>query len=713
MKKTLLIPVFLIATISTCYPQMRLRELFMDAEFDLLYESYEEAVVKYLEVLESDPQNSNYNFRVGQCYLNIPGEKNKAVPYLQLAVMQTTDNYKEGIFKETAAPLEAYLFLGNAYKANNQLETAKDAFAMYISLADPKNVDNIDYAHQQIEACSTAEEFQNTPVDCIARNLGNNINDNFSNYAPAVSGDLSKLVFTTRTNTGKELIYFSKKTRKGEWDLPKDITDDVGSIGDCNSADLNSDGMVLLLVKKDNFDSDIYYSEFKNDRWTKMKKVGGDINTKFWESHATFSTNDSIIYFTSNRKGSIGGLDIYKMEMNEKGNWGDAVNLGEPINTTYNEETPSMADETTIYFSSQGHNNMGGYDIFHSTQMSNGEWTVPMNIGYPINTPDDDLNFVPIDKGVFAYHSVAAPEGFGGLDIYHYEIFSEMHPHMVDIMGNVKLDENVGGNVQDVAISVQDKFTSEVIAIILPDEKGNFVYTVAPSAYKVIFEAEGHKKKEEDVKLYSGYESPDYLIHVQLEEKEQEPWLAEENTKEVPKPTYTTDGANGYSGTARYTIQIRAYRVEVNPAIFKNLEGVKVFAGTDGYYRCVYGEYYEYSVAKENLQIIRQLGYHDAFINSIRRYYRDLKEPPTQAETTYRDDKGGYTVQVIALKNPVDKSYFKELSDVKISQGNDGFYRYTVGEYDSASEARDKLIEIHQKGYTNAFIRKISSVPNY
>lgn len=697
------------------YSQMKLRELFMDAEFDLLYEAYEEALGKYLEVLASDPTNSNYNFRVGQCYLNIPGEKEKAIPYLEIAVMQTSAAYKEGIFKETSAPLEAYLFLGNAYKAANKLENAKDAFAMYINLADPKDVDNIDYAHQQIEACSTAEEFQNTPVDCIARNLGKNINDNFSNYGPAVSGDLTTLVFTTKTNTGKELIYFCKKNRKDEWDFPKDITDQIGSIGDCNSADLNSDGTKLLLVKKDNFNSDIYMSEYVNNQWTKMKKIGGDINSKYWESHAAFSPDDKTIYFTSNRKGSIGGLDIYKSEMDEKGNWGEAENLGSPVNTEYNEETPAMADETTIYFSSQGNNNMGGYDIFYSTLAYDGTWSIPINIGYPINTTDDDLNFVPIDKGVFAYHSIAAPEGFGGLDIYHYEIFSEIHPHMVDIMGNVKLDPKIGGKVEEAIVTIQDKFTSEVVAVIKPDEKGNFVYTVPPSSYKLVFDAEGHEKKEEDVRLYAGYESPDYLIHTQLEEKKQEPWLAEDNMEtEKTKPTYFSDnGSNGYTGTARYTIQIRAYRVEVNPSIFTNLEGVKVFAGTDGYYRCVYGEYYEYSVAKENLQIIRQLGYHDAFINSIRRYYRDLKEPVTQAETTYRDDIGGYAVQIIALKNPVDISYFKDVTNVKVSHGNDGFYRYTVGEFSNASEAREKLIEIHQKGYSNAFIRKIASVPNY
>lgn len=714
MKRLLLCCAILLNAVFFSHSQTTLRELFSDAEFDLLYNAYEEALPKFLQVLESDPGNSNYNFRVGLCFLNISGRKKEAIPYLQIAVMNTTMDYEEGSFKESNAPLEAYLYLGNAYKSNDQMEHAKDAFAMFINLADPRDVERIDYAHQQIEACSTAEIFKDTPIDCIAKNLGNNINDSYSNYCPAVSGDMSTLAFTTRTEDGTELIFICKKGVQGDWAYSKNITEIIGSEGNCHTTDLNYDGTKLLVVWQDNFDSDIMISEFINGQWTKIEKLNNNINSKYWESHASFSPDDKTLYFTSNRKGGIGGIDIYKSELNEKGEWGPALNVGEPVNTPFHEETPFLASNNTLYYSSQGNNNMGGFDIFYSVYTPSGVWDLPMNVGYPINTTDDDLAFVPIDEGIFAYHSKVAPEGFGGLDIYHYEIFSEEHPHYIDVMGNVKLVEGPVVEPDQLNITIQDKISGDVLAVMQPNENGNFMYTLNPGKYSVVFNAPGYEQKVEDVILPTGYDSPDYLLFASLEETKTAPLNIADNTSAVPH--ISGMGADDYAGAASYTIQIRALRNYKDPEIFDNLEEVKVFEGEDGLYRYIYGEFYESEAARRKLREVKTKGYRDAFINSMHRYYKTQKAdtgPVAIAAKPANNDIDGFTIQVMALRRLIDLDYFKDLEGVKVSEGDDGFYRYTFSEFSSVAEAKQKLVEVQQRGYPNAFIRKLSSISNY
>jgi len=199
-------------------------------------------------------------------------------------------------------------------------------------------------------------------------------------------------------------------------------------------------------TKLDNYVGNIYISHYSDGIWSPVEKLNENINDKYWESHACVTKDENTLYFTSNRKGGYEelNLDIYRSVKDSLGEWGPAVNLGPNINTEYNEETPFITEDgKTLFFSSYGHFNTGGYDILYSTLLDSGEWSKPLNMGYPINTPDDDLFYAPVGNGNFAYYSQYTNKGMGERDIFLLEIFSEEHPRKFKLSGIVSIKDKV------------------------------------------------------------------------------------------------------------------------------------------------------------------------------------------------------------------------------------------------------------------------------
>ncbi len=406
--------------------EIALREYFIDAEFFLTQEYYVDALSDFLQVYKRGYQNNaNINYRIGICYLNIPGQKDKSIPYFELAKQSVSLKYKDGNLKEKNAPIDVYLYLGNAYRVNNRLTEAIASYKQYKELL-PDDENNLHkYVDKQIEACNIASDFMSTPVELEFVNMGETINSNNDDYKAVISGDGNTLLYMHRLPF-YDAVYYSIKVN-GQWTTPENITPQLMSDGDQYVTGVSYDGKTLLLTKEDEFNSDIFISRYDDNRWTKSQPLGSNINTKYWESHACLSKDGRKLYFASNRNGGVGEMDLYVSELTSEGIFGPAKNITE-LNTELNEDTPFITlDGKRLFFSSQSYINMGGYDVFVSELENNNKWSVPENMGYPISTTDDDLFYYPVKNNQVALCSRIDKSGFGGMDIYEIQF-----PHVAD-----------------------------------------------------------------------------------------------------------------------------------------------------------------------------------------------------------------------------------------------------------------------------------------
>jgi len=380
---------------------------------------YYKAAHYYLSAERFNPNNDQLNYEIGVCLLspNYPF-KTDALPYLQKAYKLNPD----------VAPDIHYL-LGRAYHLSLDWEAAKKEYNRYMQTLDSKkDADQIADVRKKIEECDNGELLVKTPVRVKIENLGPNINTPYPEYGALVSADESELIFTSRrpTSTGGKFdmidgqyledLYISY-FEHGAWTKALDMGGVINSSENDATAGLSPDGQTLYIYQEKN-GGDLYETHLKGSSWSKPVVMSNKINSNYHESTISIGPDGKTFYLVSDRPGGFGGRDIYKILTDDKGNWGDIENLGPVINTQYDEEGVTIqADGKTLYFSSKGHNTMGGYDIFSSVY-ENGHWTSPKNIGYPINTPDDDFCFCMAASGKHAYYSSIRKGGYGATDIY-------------------------------------------------------------------------------------------------------------------------------------------------------------------------------------------------------------------------------------------------------------------------------------------------------
>lgn len=454
----------------------QLQEMFMNAESWFYFQDYKNSLPLYLKVNEAYPENDNINYKIGFCYLNIDGQEHKSIPYLEKAAENTTFSYTRESFYERKAPVDAIFYLGNAYRKNNQLDQAIEAYKRFENKV--KNRKSIffnqadydfEYLQKQLQACKIAKEMMEEPVNYTAENLGLPINTPQSEFKPVISGDGKTLIFTAEKKfyTG---VFMSKK-EDGKWGPPINLLPQLGIDGDCETTSLSYDGTELYLYREDELDGNIYVSYFEDGEWSKIQKLGPNINTKYWESHADISSDGQKLYFTSNREGGYGELDIYVAQRKPDGTWGEARNLGSSINSKWREDTPHLTkDGEKIFFSSEGHRNMGGFDMFVAHKTANG-WTNPKNLGYPLNTPDDDKFLMPLNEGEIAYHAKFNKDIPGKKDIYKYFIGKTGVTDFIKVEGILTYKSPEEKDQQDFHINIINKRTKDTIAKLRPDKK--------------------------------------------------------------------------------------------------------------------------------------------------------------------------------------------------------------------------------------------------
>jgi outer membrane protein OmpA-like peptidoglycan-associated protein len=379
---------------------------------------YAEALPHFLAAQEFNPNNAALNVKIGDCYLN-SATKAAALPYLQKAAKL-----------DASADARTHYLLARALHLSAKW---REAIAEY-QQATPvgSNTRNGDAGtltandlQRRIQECRNGQQLTAHPTRVFIDNAGPELNSSASDYGPVVSADESTIVITSRregSTGGKkdpsgngyfEDIY--QATWKGKtWSKATNLGAPVNTDDHNATVGLAPDGQRMLVYAGTN-GGDLLETGLRGSTWDKPHRLNSRINTNAHETSASYSPDGRYLYFVSDREGGAGGSDIYKVDLEGKNT---PVNLGSAINTAYGEEGAFMSpDGKTLYFSSEGHNSMGGYDIFKSV-FENGKWSTPENLGWPINTPDDDVFFVASASGRHGYYSSERPGGLGAKDIY-------------------------------------------------------------------------------------------------------------------------------------------------------------------------------------------------------------------------------------------------------------------------------------------------------
>ncbi|QQS52002.1 MAG: PD40 domain-containing protein [Bacteroidota bacterium] len=421
----------LFATILVIFSSLRAQEtsspeeLFDDAQYFFNRKDYKEAVFFFKKLLEVKPNNANFNFKAGECYLNIPGQEHLAVPYFEKACLHTVpkNQYKDRDYNESKAPLHAYYYLGNAYRMAEQLESALKAYNKFIDSPYFYGNYNLAVVEQEIKSCERAKIIQDSPIDMVRTQMGEPISSSSSEFNPVISFDNQTFVFV-RGLKFYDAVFVSRLV-DNQWSEPVNINPEIGSDGEYYPTGINSNGTMILFVQVNTDNSDIFFSQFDGQTWSKLQKLPGKVNSIANESFASFGADDKTIYLVSNRNGGRGGKDIWISSLSESGEWSKPKNLGKTVNTKLEEESPVYCHETgALFFSSQGHYNMGGFDIFYSHKKNN-QWSIPRNVGYPLNTTRDNLNFIVNGKCNTGYYSIIDQES-GVSDIFLIELKSTL-----------------------------------------------------------------------------------------------------------------------------------------------------------------------------------------------------------------------------------------------------------------------------------------------
>lgn len=400
MRKQILTCFLLCSVFFTAYSQSA-KEFLKQGEVQYNAQAFDKALKIYKDGLSRYPEDAKLNFRTGLTYLSLPN-KAESLRYLQTAF--TIDPKVDD---------RIYYFLGLSYQSNKQFQKAEEFFNEF----KKRNKSAAQEIDKKIRQSQYADSLTRSPATVIVENVGKAINSSFHEYSPLVSADGNTMIFTSNrpdksgAENGVPLfedIYISKKIN-GQWSDPQKISPNINIKFNDAAASLSPDGKTLMLYYEYG-SGDIYVSKLEGDEWTKPVALNENVNTpNFWETSAFLTADGKKLYFTSNREAN--NLDIYVSEMEQTGDWGEARSLGPVINTPGKEDSPALDETgTTLYFSSDGHPSMGGTDIFKS-ELKNGEWQKPVNLGYPINSVEDDSFFALTGDKRRAYFSTLREEG--------------------------------------------------------------------------------------------------------------------------------------------------------------------------------------------------------------------------------------------------------------------------------------------------------------
>jgi hypothetical protein len=457
-----------------------------DADEHFSHNNFLMALPIYKELLKTDKNNTAIHYKIAECYLNTRINKTEAIKYLEFCV------------KDPKVNSDVWLRLGQAYRIANKIDEAINAFEKY-KVLEPKKKK---VAERQLEICSNAKSLMRSPVNVSFTNLGKDINSEFADYYPWVTQDESFLAFTTRrkgTTASKVEVdgYFASdvytsKVEGGKWLKAENPGTKINSSLDEQVVGLKADGSEMLIYI-DHIDKygDIYSSVKKNGVWTKYVAFSENINKKIEHSASISADGNTLLFVRGEDREDQ--TDIYICRKLPNGNWSEPFKLGNEINTEYNEDFPYLStDGVTLYFSSEGHNTIGGFDLFKSVwNQEDNTWTKAENLGYPVNTTDDDRSISLTPDNRVGYISALRPGGQGDLDIYRIK-FNDVDQKLTLYLGGVMLGDSLNQPKEYIAnILAVNTASNEEFSFVPNPNNGKFVMALPAGAYNITVTADG------------------------------------------------------------------------------------------------------------------------------------------------------------------------------------------------------------------------------
>ena len=443
-------------------------ELETKAEEYIAEQNYKKALSIYLVLDSIKPKTIRILYKTGICYLNLNETKN-ALVFLKQCI---------GLEEKKIPTLNYYL--GRAYQLSHEMDNAIKYYKACIEDAKENNNKTLqslsEKAEKNILKCENGKLLMSKPVKLDVVNLGPEINTQYPEYAPVISADETELPFTsTRPRPQEKSVdelptedVFQSTKQSGLWTKPIPLSSAINTPGHDASIALSPDGQTLFLYRFDEkgetqstASGNLYTSTLKGKEWTIAKRLDENVNTSGWEPSASITEDGKMLFFASDKPGGFGGTDLYYSKKLSDGSWDSPHNMGKTINTEFDDDCPFIhPDGQTLYFSSKGHINMGGFDVFVSKYTTKTtSWETPENIGYPISTAFDDIHFVISPNAKRIYFSSIREGGYGDMDIYYATIETNETANVLMITGMVT--DSISALPIEVSIRTRDNQKKE------------------------------------------------------------------------------------------------------------------------------------------------------------------------------------------------------------------------------------------------------------
>jgi outer membrane protein OmpA-like peptidoglycan-associated protein len=398
-----------------------------------------EAEELFLKAIKADGKFIEAHILLGDTYFDM-GRKREAI-----------DMYKKVVSIDDQFFANTYFQLAQMEMATGEYAEAMEHFNKFLE-RKRINPQTRAKAEQQLKNSEFGAKAVKNPVPFNPTNMGPNVNTPDFEYFPVLTADGQTLVFTRNKRRSEAMdyqedFYISLLNKEGQWGLAMNIGDPINTDDNEGAQTMTADGQQLFFTgcnRKGGLGScDIYRSLREGRSWSRPENLGQPVNSNKWESQPSISSDGNTLYFSSNRGGGKGGSDIWVTQLGPNGVWSEPRNLGDSINTDGAEETPFIhPDGRTLYFTSNGHVGLGGKDIYVVRMKTDGSWGTPKNLGYPINTWQDEMGLFVDASGALAYFASDREGGVGNLDIYSFPLYEAVRPVPVTYVKGLVKDIN-------------------------------------------------------------------------------------------------------------------------------------------------------------------------------------------------------------------------------------------------------------------------------